>query len=268
MGAISGLTSAALAAPGDPTLPPAPPAAAADAVVAPAPQEHDIRQEIPLLAYTTSAFGAPRLTVGGLGYGGVLGASGPAGLRAGGGGRIWGSPVDRLTIILDVSRPLDDKDKAAKPSATVLFRAFGSQAKGYAVSAGMTYRTDGFADFGGELEGTLLFSLARGKLHADANVTFGGAVTDEAQEADGEAKLRVGYDVTSWLRVGLDGRFRYRLLGATSLPGNRLGDAVGGPEVIFSYKHFFFSADGGPSTVGVVKGIGGSVLGTVGAAIW
>jgi len=191
----------------------------------------------------------------------------------------WGSPVDRLTIVLEVARPLDDKacggkDKpcvaanAAKPAATVIGRILGSRKQGWALAAALTYRTDGFAEFGGELEGSVLFSLARGGFHFDTNATFGGAVTDEAEEADGELKVRAGYDVTSWLRVGVDGRFRYRLKGAQSLPGNRLGDAVAGPELLFGYKHFFAAIDGGPSTVGISRGIGGTVLGTLGTAIW
>jgi hypothetical protein len=215
------------------------------------------------------------MTMGGLGYGGVLGAAGASStatgvvppLRGGAGARIWGSPVDRLTLFVEVAKPLDDKDNAAKPSVGATVRIVGSRAKGWALGAGLLYRTDGFADLGGELEGSLLFSLARGGVHADANVTFGGAVVDK-EEADGEAKLRFGYDVTSWLRIGVDGRFRYRLAGVTTLPGNRLGDAVGGPELVFGYKHFFFSVDGGPSTVGVLRGLGGTVVGRIGGAVW
>ena len=205
--------------------------------------------------------------IGALGYGGVLGSSGPAGLRVGGGARMWGSPVDRLTIIVEVVRPLDDKIPAAKPSVSAMARIFGGAKQGYALSAQMSYRADGFADLGGEIEGSLLFSLSRGRLHADANVTFGGAVTDET-EADSELKLRIGADLTSWCRVGVDGRFRYRVAGAKSLPGNRVGDAVGGPEIVFSYRHLFLAVDGGPSTVGVVHGLGGTVVGTLGAALW
>lgn len=267
--------------PADPVRP-----SAADAVAPPA-EPHEIQQEIPLVAYTTSAFGAPRMTMGALGWGGVLGAPSASSpgtglvnpVSAGGGARVWGSPIDRLTIVLEVARPLDDKAcggagkpcvaaNAAKPSASVIGRLLGSRKQGWALAAQLTYRTDGFADFGGEIEGSLLFSLARSGLHFDTNVTFGGAADPDEQEADGEVKLRVGYDVTTWLRVGLDGRFRYRLVGAQSLPGNRLGDAVAGPELLFGYKHFFFAMDGGPSTVGVAKGVGGTVLGTLGTAIW
>jgi hypothetical protein len=262
-------------------------APAPDVVAPPAQPPHDIREEVPLLAYTTSAFGASRMTMGALGYGGVLGApaaSSPGtglvnSLSGGGGARIWGSPVDRLTIVLEVARPLDDKAcggagkpcipaNAAKPSASVIGRLLGSRQAGMALSAELTYRTDGFADFGGEVEGSMLFSLARSGLHLDSNVTFGGAVDPDEREADGEVKLRLGYDVTSWFRVGLDGRFRYRLLGEQTLPGNRLGDAVGGPELLFSYKHLFVAVDGGPSTVGVARGVGGTVLGTLGTALW
>jgi len=84
---------------------------------------------------------------------------------------------------------------------------------------------------------------------------------------DGELKAYAGYDVTSFMRVGLDGRMRVRMAGQAKLPGDRLGDLIGGPEVLFGYSRLFFAATGGPSTVGVAKGVGWSTSVTLGAVL-
>jgi hypothetical protein len=178
------------------------------------------------------------------------------------GARIWGSPVDRLTIVLEVNhRPFS----ATAPSATVAARILGSRAQGWAVGAMLSYKTDGFAELAGEIEGGVLLSVERRGFHADTNFVFGGGVEEE--ELDGEWKFRAGYDVNRFVRIGVDGRMRYRVGGDTLLPGKRLGDALGGPEVLFGYKNFFLSASGGPSTVGVKSGLGWTTALTVGGAL-
>src|SRR5262249_9310313 len=158
-----------------------------------------------------------------------------------GGARLWGSPVDRLTFLLEVDR----RDfGAAAPSATIAVRVLGSRAAGWAVGAAATYRAEGFANIVGEIEGSLLLSFARYGLHAAVNGVFGGAFAE--REMDSEVKLRLGYDVTSWLRIGGDSRFRMRVGGGKYLAGGRSFDAIGGPELVFGYKHFFATVSGGP----------------------
>ena len=65
-----------------------------------------------------------------------------------------------------------------------------------------------------------------------------------------------------------DGRFRYRPGGDKYLPGNRVGDAIGGPEVVFGYEHLFLAVSGGPSTVGVTSGLGWTATSTIGGALF
>ncbi|MFT3770453.1 MAG: hypothetical protein QM820_33920 [Minicystis sp.] len=239
-----------------------------DAVAPEAPRPTDARVETPVLGFAQNAFGASRMTAGALGYVGMLyGQPNPAGdpgagkLLPQGGARIWGSPVDRLTFLLEV----DKRDFAsAAPSATIAVRILGSRADGWALGAAATYRAEGFAHIVGEMEGALLLSFARRGFYADLNGVFGAAFAEK--EMDSEVKLRLGYDVTPWLRIGADSRFRMRVGGGKYLAGGRSFDAIGGPELVFGYKHFFGALSGGPSTVGVARGFGWGGTTTFGAA--
>jgi hypothetical protein len=250
-----------------------------DTVPAPRLAPGDIRSEIPIVGYSISAFGSSRVSGGVAGFVGVVGSqdngdptqvghgikSGDA-AQLGGGARIWVSPLTRLTIIAQVDRDYFGK---AAPSATVAVRLLGSRAQGWALGAAATYKTEGFKELVGEVELSTLFSAMGGGWHADANLVFGTGLGEEGDsELDGEIKLRAGYDVARWLRVGFDARGRYRLAGDGALPGNRIGDFVGGPEVVVSYAHFFFAASTGPSTVGVAGGLGWSGTGTFGGAFF
>jgi hypothetical protein len=236
----------------------------------PAPPPTDVRDEVPVVGYAQSAFGASRMTGGAAMYAGVLyGQPSPTGPAGAGktmpqyGARVWGSPIDRLTLTLEVDR----RDfSAATPSATIAVRILGSRAAGWAVGAAATYRSEGFANIVGELEGSLLVSVSRYRLHADLNGTFGAAFAEH--EMDTEVKLRLGYDVTSWMRIGGDSRFRMRVGDGKFLAGGRTVDAVGGPELLFGYKHFFASVTGGPSTVGVAQGYGWSTTTTLGGVLF
>ena len=249
------LAGAATAQPTADAPEPAPPPAA--------PEPKDIKNEVPLVGYTQSAFGASAVTGGGAAFGEVIGgAASPDTRDFGGGARLWVAPIDRLTLLVDVDkRPFGEE---AAPSATAAVRIFGNRKAGWAVGGLLSYRTEGFAEIGGEVESAAMFSLAASGFHLDSNVVFGVGV--EEDEMDGEVKLRAGYDVASFVRLGVDGRFRYRLSGDKSLPGDRPGDAVGGPEVMFGYKNFFMALGGGPSTVGISTTVGWTAGATIGGA--
>src|SRR5262245_56845433 len=94
-----------------PDLAPAPaaaPAASNDSIpssVATAGEAKDVQREIPIVAYTYSAAGASAKTLGVQAYGLGLVARGQDGVL-GGGGAVWGSPIDRLTIVVDGQRNL------------------------------------------------------------------------------------------------------------------------------------------------------------------
>jgi hypothetical protein len=256
--ALSLTPSLALAAPPAPMGPAAP---AADTIAEPV--VHDIRAEIPLVGLTSSAFGATKRSAGAAGFAGVLGGGSAAAdsTQLGGGGRLWGSPIDRLTLIVEVNRRFGGE---AAPSATAQVRIAGDHARGWAVGASLGYKAEGFAELEGEIEGALLLSFEKRGFHVDGNVVVGGGI--EEKEVDGEVKLRLGYDVTKWMRVGADSRFRYRLAGDFSLPGKRAGDFLAGPEIVFGYKYFFAALSGGPATYKIVEGIGWTATTTIGGA--
>lgn len=236
----------------------------------PAPRPTDARDVVPTMGYAQSAFGAARMSAGAAAYVGVLyGQPNPNGEASAGktmpqgGVHIFGSPIDRLTLSFDV----DKRDfSSPAPSATVAVRILGSRAQGWAFGASASYRTEGFAHVAGEVEGSLLLSFARYRLHADLNGTFGAAVKEP--EMDAEVKLRLGYDVTPWMRVGADSRFRMRVGDGKYLAGGRTVDGVGGPEVVFGYKYLFAALSGGPSTVGAAKGFGWAATTTLGGAVF
>jgi hypothetical protein len=213
-------------------------------------------------AYTT---GVATNSVGAMGYGSGLTAGGANGF--GGGGTVWGSPVDRLTIVADASRTID---KQFAPSAAALVRLFGDHALGWSLAGLGKYKVDGFSrgannEFESELEVGAVVGYVRSGLHFDFNAVTGFGLTDD-REVDSEARLRLGYDVAPFLRLGIDEQARYRLSGATRLPGNRSGDFAGGAQIFAWYRNVFGAITAGPTTMNVVDvRVGWMALVSVGA---
>jgi hypothetical protein len=214
----------------------------------------DAKQQVPIVAHTYSAFGSSAGTIGAAAFGDSVSSRGNA-TTLGGGLRVWGSPIDRLTILLDGQR---NPGGGSAPTAGAIFRIAGNLDDGWAFSALGKYKNDGFAHVEGEVEIGALLSYARFGLHLDVNSVFGGDF--DGQEMDAEGRARAGYDVAKWLRLGLDAQWRYRVAGARTLAGGRKGDLVGGPQVLFAYRNFFVSVTAGPSTVDLASGVGWSVL--------
>jgi hypothetical protein len=243
--------------PGDSTLPPAP--------------ARDARNEAPVVAYAYSAYGAPAGTGGALGYG--LGLVGPGQRATGGGGvTVWGSPFDRLTLVGDALRDVYLLDHFA-PSAAAIVRLAGGPGDGWSLAALGKYKVEGFGsdgngDMESELEGGMLLSYARDRLHLDANGITGFGLTDDG-EIDAELRLRGGYDLLPVLRVGADGQGRYRLSGSKALPGNRTWDFAGGPQIVVGRGHVFGSLTAGPTTMGITAAsvVGWTAVASVGGAI-
>jgi hypothetical protein len=250
----------------------APAAADASAPDAQTPIEaRDAKGEAPTVAYTYTAYGAPARTIGAQGYG--LGLAGP-GQRAtaGGGILMWGSPIDRLTLIVDAPRDVYLLDRFA-PSAAAIVRILGTPNDGFSLGALAKYKVEGFGtdkngDTESEIEGGLLLSYVKYGFHADANAITGFGLTDDG-EIDTEARLRLGYDVTRLVRVGADGQFRYRLSGTTRLLNGALWDFAAGPQILVGSSHFFGALTGGPTTMGLTKGgvAGWTLVASVGGAL-
>ena len=230
-----------------------------------APARHSVSFDVPRVAYTDSAFGVGALTLGAAGFGEARGsANASAQPHLGGGLRIWGSPIDRLVLVLDAQRR-DSNDQFA-PAVTAQIRIFGSESEGWAVSVLGRYKTEGFASIEGEIESGILVSVSQRGFHFDGNIVAGGDF--DGKEGDGELLNRAGYDVLPFLRLGAEGRGRYKLAGKAELPGNRDWDAFGGPQVFAFADHYFAAATGGPSTVGLTDRVGWSVIASAGGVMF
>lgn len=223
--------------------------------------EKSAATEVTRVAYTHTAFGTSALTIGGAAFGEGTGAyKGPERPHLGGGVRVWGSPIDRLTILADGERR-ETTDEFA-PSVSLQVRILGSRAEGWALGGLARYKAEGFAELGGEAEFGLLGSYARHHVHFDANAVMGTAF--EEQERDIEGLARAGYDVLPYLRLGGEGRIRYRVAGDATLPGARTWDGIVGPQVLGHYNAFFGAVTGGPANVGIVSKVGWAAIATVG----
>jgi hypothetical protein len=226
----------------------------------------DIKTEIPNLAYSYTAYGASAGTLGAQAYGLGLGASGQK-ATLGGGGTVWGSPVDRLTLIGDGSR---DVFGNFAPSAAAVVRLLGTPGRGFSLGALGKYKVEGFAvgpnnEFESELETGLLLSYGRAGWHFDVNAIGGAGLGDDG-EIDAEGRLRLGRDLGSLFRVGVDGQARARLSGSSRLPGGRTWDFAGGPQLLLGSDRFFGALTAGPATMGVLSNVGWTAIVSVGGA--
>lgn len=226
----------------------------------------DVRGAMPIVAYTYSATGARAGTMGAAAYGnGLTSSSRPT---VGGGGTVWGSPVDRLTLVADGQR---DVFGQFAPSAAAIVRIAGTPGRGLSLGAIGKYKIDGFGvgpknEIESEIESGLLLSYARAGFHVDANAITGFGLGDDG-EIDSEGRLRLGQDVGRFVRVGVDGQARLRLNGATKLPGGRTWDFAAGPQMLFGTQRFYAAVTGGPATMGVSdRSLGWTGIVTIGGA--
>jgi hypothetical protein len=222
--------------------------------VSPESEPRDVRSEIPNVAYAYTAFGATAKTMGAQAYGLGVGAAGQKSIL-GGGASVWGSPIDRLTIIGDGQRNAFGE---FTPSAAVLARLFGERNNGWSLGAIGKFKIDGFAagptkdEVESEVEAGVLVSFARDRWHLDANAIGGQGLGDDG-EADVEGRFRLSYDVAPFARIGIDSQARARVSGPRLLPNGRTWDAVGGAQLLMATNHFFGSLTTGPTTVGLVS---------------
>jgi hypothetical protein len=234
-----------------------------------------VGSQIPILAYTYTAYGASAHSFGVQAYGlGLIGPTGPYAAptvpasppMAGGGMTAWWSPIDRLTLIGDGARDIFGN---FAPSATVVGRILGDPANGFSLGALAKFKVEGFAggpnanEMESEVEAGMLSSYARGGLHLDVNGIAGRGTGPEG-EMDVEGRVRAGYDVAQHLRLGADSQARFRVAGTDLLVGDRTWDFAAGPQALVTYKPFFGAVTGGPTTMNIARNIGWTAIITVG----
>jgi hypothetical protein len=226
----------------------------------------DVRREVPILAYTYTAYGSSKGTIGAQAYTLGLVAADQEGV-VGGGGAVWAAPLERLTLVVDAQRNVS---KSFSPSATAMVRLYGNGRAGLSLGALGKFKVDGFAagpnhdEMESELEAGALLSYIEAGWYVDANAIGGMGLGDDG-EADAEGRLRLGRDLGQNVRVGLDGQARLRLSGPRSLPNGRSWDFAAGPQVMAGFGNFFVSTTAGPSTVGLLsKAVGWTAMLAVG----
>jgi hypothetical protein len=254
-----------------------PPAMAADEPPLDAPitsaPERDVKSEVPIVAYAYQAAGAQAHAVGAQAYGlgsGAAGGVGDDGAKhgiVGGGVTVWGAPIDRLTLVGDAAR---NETGNFAPSAGAIVRLLGRANDGFSLGAIGKFKIDGFGvgpskEIESEIEAGVLLSYAKYRWHVDLNAISGFGTGDDG-EIDSEGRLRIGRDLASWVRIGIDGQARYRLSGDKKLAGNRDGDFAAGPQVIFSRGPLYGALTAGPSTMNVYRSLGWTAVATVGGA--
>lgn len=214
----------------------------------------DVKAAIPTLAYAYTAHGTYAKTVGAQASGLALGAAGQRAI-VGGGVTVWGSPIDRLTIIADAQRNAFGN---FAPSLAVVGRILGKADDGWSLGALGKFKIDGFAsgptkdEVESEIEAGALVTYGRNGWHFDANA-IGGVGTGDEGEVDVEGRLRFGHDLGSMFRIGLDSQARVRMAGPKYLPNGRVWDFVAGPQLMLGSRHFFSALTAGPSTVGLTS---------------
>jgi hypothetical protein len=185
----------------------------------------------------------------------------------GGGATVWGSPVDRLTLVGDAAR---DVFGNFAPSASAIVRLYGKPNDGFSIGAIGKFKVDGFGvgpnnEIESEIESGILLSYARAGYHLDMNAITGFGTGDDG-EIDTEGRLRFGKDLGSMVRVGADGLMRYRVAGTNKLLGGRTWDFAGGPQVVVGSSHFFGALTAGPTFMNVASGVGWTGIISIGGA--
>ena len=206
--------------------------------------------ETPVTAFTYGT-GVSAGTVGASSFG--SGVAGTSASTWAAGATAWASPIDRLTLVVDATRSIDAQ---FSPSAAAIIRLLGRHDEGFSFGVLEKFKIDGFArgpnrEVESELESGAVLSYVHARVHADLNGLAGFGLADD-HEVDTEARLRVGYDLTRFLRVGVDEQARWRLRGFDKLPGGRTWDFGGGAQVLLSWKNFYGAVTAGPTTIGVV----------------
>ena len=228
----------------------------------------DAKSEVPILAYTYQAYGVSPGTMGAQLTGLGLAASGQRAI-GGGGVSVWGSPIDRLTLVGDAQRNFFGN---FSPSAAAVLRLYGTPGNGFSLGVLGKFKVDGFAggpthdEVEAEIELGFLASYVRSGWHFDVNAIAGRGTGDDG-ETDAEGRLRIGKDLGQLVRLGVDGQTRVRLAGPKYLPNGQIWDFAAGPQILIGSRHFYGALTGGPATMGLLSpNVGWTVVASVGGS--
>ena len=225
-----------------------------------APAALEAKDEAPITAYAYTAHGSSKGIVGAQGYGSTLAGKGQK-ATAGGGVLVWAAPIERLTLVLDAPRDIYLEGHFA-PSVAGIVRLMGGP-RGFSLGAIGKYKVEGFGtdpngEMEHEIEAGILLSYVEAGWHLDLNGITGFGLTEDG-EIDTEGRFRLGYDLGSLVRVGLDAQARFRLAGEKNLLNGSSADFAAGGQLMVGTGQLYASLTAGPATMGL------STSGVVGA---
>jgi len=221
----------------------------------------------PVVGYTYHASGARNRMLGVQAYGGTFtDSTAPASLT--GGGLVWGSPFERLTLLAEGQRTLTGDFKPAAGAiihvATIQTFSIGVlgrlKLQGFAAAPG--------AEVESEAELGALLSLASGAWFAHWNGIMGKGLDGEG-ETDVESRLRLGRQFGSWVQFGIDTQLRKRLIAPKASSNGPSFDFAAGLEVAVGDSALYAVLTTGPSSIGREDaGLGWASLASVGGCVF
>jgi len=153
--------------------------------------------------------------------------------------QVWG-PV-RLVLRVD---NLFDK---GKPGIGAAVQWLDEAKHGVSSSAYFLYKTEGFTEAEGELEGLVSFGKQLGPVHGTLNLAYGQ--DPEGAERDGEVALGLHVEPIRGLYTGLVGRYRDALGSNGDKATGVLRDAMGGASATYVIGSFGVTATAGVSGI-------------------
>jgi hypothetical protein len=162
---------------------------------------------------------------------------------------------------------VDDVFDTARPGIGAAVQWLDEARHGVSSSAYFVFKTEGFTETEGELEGLVAFGKQLGAVHGTLNLAYGQ--DPEGRERDGEVALALHVEPRPGLVAGVAGRYRDALGSSGDKGTGILRDALGGLTGGVAIGNFAAVATvgyGGIETVTSGSMVGGAQAGlTVGA---
>jgi len=150
-------------------------------------------------------------------------------------------------LVLQARTATDPESTGVRPSVGLRLRLIGESGARPGIALGAFYKTEGFTEPEGEMEGLLAFSAHLGRLGLLANLVYGQDA--DGRERDGEVGAAVTIGLGQRWLLGLDSRARLNLApNAAAQPGKQPlphFDLVAGPLAMCRLGPAFLAAQAG-----------------------
>ena len=150
-------------------------------------------------------------------------------------------------LILQVRTATDPESTGLRPSVGLRLRLASESGTRPGIALGAFYKTEGFTEPEGELEGVLAFSAHLGRLGVLANLVYGQDADGRERDGEAGAAVTIGLD-DRWL-LGVDSRARLNLAPAVAAQAGKQPlprfDLVAGPLAMCRLGPAFMAAQAG-----------------------